>query len=56
MVDLVVLEPGQRLTVYAGRRHLTLKGIDLDGYRVGRGKRGRALPRGFQRVDSLSVE
>jgi topoisomerase IV subunit A len=53
---LMVLEPGQRLTVHAGKRYLTLRGADLDGYRSARGKRGRVLPRGFQRVDSLTVE
>jgi topoisomerase-4 subunit A len=53
---LMILEPGQRLTVHAGKRYLTLRGADLDGYRSARGKRGRVLPRGFQRVESLTVE
>ena len=56
LVSLVLLAPGQHLTLFAGKRHLTLRGSDLDGYRVGRGKRGRSLPRGFQRVESMLVE
>jgi topoisomerase IV subunit A len=56
VVGLALLQPGQCLTVFAGKRHLTLRYSDLEGYRAGRGKRGRALPRGFQRVDGVTVE
>jgi topoisomerase-4 subunit A len=50
---LTVLAHGTPLTVYAGRRHLTLRAGDLEHYRVGRGRRGRKLPRGLQRVERL---
>ncbi len=53
VVGLCVLEAGQPLVVQAGKRHLTLKKDDLGGYEGERGRRGRALPRGFQRVDGL---
>jgi len=53
VVGLCVLEAGQPLVVQAGKRHLTLKKDDLSGYEGERGRRGRALPRGFQRVDEL---
>ncbi len=43
------------LTVYAGKRHLTLKPSDLEHYALDRGRRGRKLPRGLQRVDGLAV-
>jgi topoisomerase IV subunit A len=56
VVSMLVLESEQRLAIYAGRRHLTLRNSDLDGYRLGRGRRGRALPRGFQRVDRMAIE
>ncbi len=49
----VVPEEGS-LTVYAGKRHLTLKPSDLAHYDLGRGRRGRKLPRGLQRVDGLA--
>lgn len=45
----------QELLVYAGKRHLCLKGKDLDHYRGERGLRGKKLPRGFQQVSHLAV-
>ena len=55
MVDVVCLPEGGTLTLHAGKRHLTLKTRDIEAYRSGRGKRGRMLPRGLQRVDRLEV-
>jgi len=52
---LAVVPVRGALTVYAGRRHLTLKRNDLDVYALGRGKRGRRLPRGLQHVDRVQV-
>ena len=52
---VVLLSPGRSLKVFAGSRHLTIKGRDLDAYRGERGKRGGRLPRGFQRVEGLEV-
>ena len=49
----VVLSPTDRLTIYAGKRHLTLKSADLAVYMLGRGRRGKLLPRGLRRVDGL---
>ncbi len=54
--DIAVLSEGQTLVVYAGARHLNLKRSDLDGYLGERARRGRKLPRGFQRVDRLAVD
>jgi len=54
VAGLCVLTPDQPLMVLAGKRTLTLKGPDLAGYEGERGRRGRALPRGFQRVDGLA--
>ena len=56
MVDAVCLPAGKALTVHAGKRHLTLKPRDIEAYSQGRGKRGRTLPRGLQRVDRLEVD
>jgi topoisomerase-4 subunit A len=50
----VVPENGQ-LIVRSGKRTLTLKPTDLDAYQGERGRRGRILPRGFQRVEGLSA-
>jgi topoisomerase-4 subunit A len=45
----------QPLTLHCGQRHLTLKPADTARYTGMRGRRGARLPRGFQRVDRLSV-
>jgi len=52
---LTVVAQGRSLTLHAGKRHLTLKPADLEHYRLGRGRRGRKLPRGLQRVDLMQA-
>ncbi len=56
LLALEVITPGQELVVYSGKRHLTLKLSDLEHYRGERGRRGNKLPRGFQKVDAVSVK
>nr|VFK22422.1 MAG: topoisomerase-4 subunit A [Candidatus Kentron sp. LPFa] len=53
VVALTVIPHGADLTIYAGKRHVTLKAADLSDYRMERGRRGRKLPRGFQKVDGI---
>ncbi|HEY5791357.1 MAG TPA: DNA gyrase C-terminal beta-propeller domain-containing protein, partial [Gammaproteobacteria bacterium] len=48
---LATLPADGSLTLYCGKRHLTLKPADLQLYRGERGRRGNPLPRGFQSVD-----
>ena len=55
VVDLAVISPGDHLMVLSGKRHLTLKPADLEYYHLGRGRRGKLLPRGLRRVNSMSV-
>ena len=55
VVDIIALPSGRSLTLYAGKRHLTLRPTDLTHYALGRGRRGRVLPRGLQRVERLAV-
>ncbi len=50
-----VVPAGAALTLVCGKRSLTLKPSDLEGYIGARASRGGHLPRGFQRVDSMSV-
>lgn len=52
---LAVLPEGADLVIRSGKRRFTLKPADLDIYRGERGRRGRLLPRGFQRVESVEV-
>jgi topoisomerase-4 subunit A len=56
MLVAVVLQEGDALTVYAGKRHLSLKMNDLEHYIGERGRRGNKLPRGFQKVDKVEVQ
>ena len=44
------------VVVGAGQRHLKLKHSDIAHYLGERGRRGKKLPRGFQRVDTLMKE
>lgn len=55
VVGIAVVPAGGSLTIYSGKRHLTLKAKDLEHYVGERGRRGAKLPRGFQRVDELSA-
>ncbi len=55
MVALAVVRAGGNLTILSGKRGFTLKPADLDVYQGERGRRGRLLPRGFQRVDGLEA-
>lgn len=53
---LNVVPADAAVTLYAGKRKLTLKPSDLEHYRGERGRRGNKLPRGLQRVDAVEVE
>jgi topoisomerase-4 subunit A len=55
MIAVRLLGPDDELLVYAGQRHLRMKARDLEHYVGERARRGRKLPRGFQKVDSLEV-
>jgi len=53
MSTMAVLTGEQKLRVNAGKRHVTLSQADLEHYMHERGTRGRKLPQGYQKVDSL---
>ena len=53
MVGMAVKEPGDEILVWAGQRYLRLANKDLEHYIGDRAKRGRKLPRGFQRVTKI---
>lgn len=52
---LYVVPVDSSVTLWAGKRKLTLKPSDLAHYRGERGRRGSKLPRGLQRVDSVEI-
>lgn len=52
----VVLGLESKLLLTVGKKTKLLKGKELDNYLNERGKRGLKLPRGYQKIDDLSVE
>ncbi len=50
---VTLVQDGERLTVHAGKKYKTMRGDEVDEYAGERGRRGRKLPRGFQKVDAL---
>ena len=56
VIDIQVFSSGQDLVILSGKRHLTLKQVDIEHYSASRAKRGLHLPRGFQRVEALDVK
>lgn len=55
LAHLHVVPEDTAVTLWAGKRKLTLKPSDLEHYRGERGRRGAKLPRGLQRVDSVEI-
>ncbi|MBT8139258.1 MAG: DNA topoisomerase IV subunit A [Gammaproteobacteria bacterium] len=56
MLAIAVLHKRDTLVVQAGKRYLKMKLSDLEHYMGERARRGNKLPRGFQKVDSVSIE
>ncbi|MBS4051462.1 MAG: DNA topoisomerase IV subunit A, partial [Methylomonas sp.] len=55
VVAAAALPVGGELKIVSGKRHVTLKGVDIAQYSGNRANRGAALPRGFQKVDGLEA-
>ena len=53
LVSAAALAPRDELLVYAGARYLRMKFRDLEAYLGERARRGKRLPRGYQRVDRV---
>lgn len=56
MIAVAVINEKDSITIYSGRRKLTLKPSDLAHYHGERGRRGNKLPRGFQHVERMLVD
>ena len=56
VVAIAVVPEGGKLLVQSGARTMTLAFRELDSYLGARGSRGGLLPRGWQKVDGLTVE
>jgi topoisomerase-4 subunit A len=55
LTALTLLPPNQSLILTAGKRDMKIKPTDLEGYTSERGRRGKPLPRGFQRVERMAA-
>ncbi|MER2528537.1 MAG: DNA topoisomerase IV subunit A [Candidatus Competibacter denitrificans] len=55
LITLALAPPGKGFVLTAGKRELKLRPTDLETYSGDRGRRGKPLPRGFQRVERVSV-
>ncbi len=53
IIAVTCVKLGGELTLLCGQRKLVLSWRDLQAYQGTRAQRGHALPRGFQRVDSI---
>ncbi len=53
---MVAVGPGNTLLVRSGQRTMNLSYKDLEAYLGSRASRGHLLPRGWQKVEGLSVE
>lgn len=53
---VVIFSESDALTVYSGKRHITLTLKELTHYRGERARRGLKLPRGFQKVDRVELK
>ena len=55
MIGLTVMAPKQEILVWAGQRYLRMGKKDIEHFQGDRAKRGRKLPRGFQRVTKIEL-
>ncbi|WP_118986887.1 DNA topoisomerase IV subunit A [Photorhabdus sp. CRCIA-P01] len=53
---LLILSPQSSITLYFGKRKLTLRPEDLQKFRGERGRKGTPLPRGLQHIERVQVE
>lgn len=52
---IALIRNDEKLTLYAGKRHKTMRPTEVEEYAGERGRRGRKLPRGYQKVDAIVV-
>jgi topoisomerase IV subunit A len=52
---LLLITPETSITLYVGKRKLTLNHVDLQKFRAERARKGSTLPRGLQKIDRIEV-
>ncbi|WP_392552131.1 DNA topoisomerase IV subunit A [Orbus wheelerorum] len=53
---MTLISAESSITLYVGKRKLTLKPIDIQKFRAERGRKGTLLPRGLQRIDRIVMD
>lgn len=53
---IMLMNAEAAITLYVGKRKLTLKATDLQKFRAERGRKGTLLPRGLQRIDRIEFD
>jgi topoisomerase-4 subunit A len=53
---IACVQNGEQLIIHAGKQHKTIKTDELKGFAGERGRRGRKLPRGYQKNLSIKVQ
>ncbi len=56
MSAITCVQDGEKLTVFSGQRHKTMKPEEVDEYVAERGRRGKKLPQGYRSVYKMQVE
>jgi topoisomerase-4 subunit A len=56
MSAITCVQDGEKLTIYSGQRHKTMKGDEVDEYVSERGRRGKKLPQGYRSVFRMEVD
>ena len=56
LMTIAVIGEKDSLILSAGKRQLTLTPKDLENYKGERGRKGGRLPRGFQKVENLTIK
>ena len=51
-----LVQDGESITLYCGKKHKAMKGDEVDEYAGERGRRGLKLPRGYRAVDRIIVD
>ncbi len=55
VLNILELTTTNELILYSGKRHLTLKNRDIESFKCERNRRGKKLPRGFQKIDRIEI-
>ncbi len=55
LIHMLLITPETSLTLYVGKRKLTLYPADLQKFRAERGRKGTLLPRGLQKIDRIEI-